>query len=48
MGGVGLAKSSFNFIQWLKMLNLQFILLYLRYMLGEGLFENVLWGERVG
>jgi len=29
-----------------KKLNLQFNLLYLRYMLGEGLVENVIWSGR--
>jgi len=28
-----------------KKLNSQFILLYLRYMWGEGLVENVKWGR---
>jgi len=32
----------------LKKLNLQFILLYLRYIWGSGLVENVIWGEGVG
>jgi len=31
--------------KWLKNLNLMFILLYLRYMWGRGLVENVIWGE---
>jgi len=31
-------------IKWLKKLNSQFLLLYLRYM-GEGLVENVIWGR---
>jgi len=28
-----------------KKLNLQFILLYLRYMWGRGFVENVIWGR---
>jgi len=53
MGREGLVKSSYNFysnrhITFIvaKKLNLQFILLYLRYMWGKGLVENVIWGGR--
>jgi len=31
-----------------KKINLQFILLYLRYMWGKGLVENVIWGKGAG
>jgi len=37
-----LAKWSYNFM-WLKKLNLQLILLYLRYTWG--LVKNVIWGR---
>jgi len=47
MGRGGLNKRQITFIV-AKKLNLPFILLYLRYMRGRGLVENVIWGEGLG
>jgi len=46
IGGGGLAKSSYNsYSGWKKKVKLQFISLYLRYIWGEGLVKNVIWGR---